>query len=328
MPSLFTGPQFVALSALNTPLPGAKLTFTQTGTSTPQNVYQDLALTVPHANPVVANGAGVFAKIYLDPSLPNYRVLLTDSSNVTQPGYPIDDYPSNQNTGQTFRLKSAAPELIFEETDAAANAKKLRLRVQASVFTIDLLNDAESTATSVLSLGRAGTALGDFDFLNSMLGSVSFLENSSGDFDVLSGTSLGVFRYKDREVSTLLAGTFTGTFTGFPSAVTQQVSYHVIGSPDGQATVVLTLAGFGATSNATTMTMTGIPASIANNLYGLMQPIIVTDNGAAAAGIATITTAAGNVITFGLGATVGNFTGSGTKGIAGEYIHLIYKIAT
>jgi hypothetical protein len=159
MPQLFTGPQFVALSALNTPLPGAKLTFTQTGTSTPQNVYQDLALTVPHANPVVANGAGVFSKIYLDPSLPNYRVLLTDSSDVPQPGYPIDDYPSNQNTGQTFRLKSAAPELIFEETDASAGNKKWRVRVNAEQMRISLLNDAESVATDLAIIDRTGSTV-------------------------------------------------------------------------------------------------------------------------------------------------------------------------
>jgi hypothetical protein len=159
MPALFTGPQFVALSALHTPLPGAKLTFTQTGTSTPQNVYQDLALTVPHANPVVANGAGVFAPIYLDPSLPSYRVLLTDSSDVTQPGYPIDNYPSNQNTGQTFRLKSAAPELIFEETDATAGNQKWRIRVNAKQMRISLLNDAESIATDLAIIDRSGSTV-------------------------------------------------------------------------------------------------------------------------------------------------------------------------
>jgi hypothetical protein len=131
MPALFTSPRFVALSTTNQLLPGAKLYFRQTGTSTPQNTYQDEALTVAHANPVVADGAGVFAPIYLDPSLPNYRVILTDSSDVTQAGYPIDNIPSNQNTGQTFRLKSAAPELIFEETDASAGNQKWRVRVNA-----------------------------------------------------------------------------------------------------------------------------------------------------------------------------------------------------
>lgn len=157
MPALYTSPRFVALSATNQLLPGAKLTFSVSGTSTLQNVYQDVALTVPHANPVVADGAGVFAKIYLDPALPSYRVLLTDSANVTQPGYPIDDYPSNQNIAQTLRLKSPAPELILEETDASAGNQKWRIRVSTERMIISLLNDAESVATDVAIFDRLGS---------------------------------------------------------------------------------------------------------------------------------------------------------------------------
>jgi len=63
-------------------LPGAKLTFTISGTTTPQNTYQDVDLTTPHANPVVADASGYFAPIYLDPSLPNYRMKLTTSADV------------------------------------------------------------------------------------------------------------------------------------------------------------------------------------------------------------------------------------------------------
>lgn len=157
MPALFTAPRFVALSTVNVPLPGAKLTFSATGTSNLQNTYQDEDLTVPHANPVVSDGAGVFAKIYLDPSLPNYRVLLTDSANVTQPGYPIDDVPSNQNQAQTFRIASTAPELIFEETDASAGNKKWSVRANAEQLTVSLLNDAESVRTNIARFDRSGT---------------------------------------------------------------------------------------------------------------------------------------------------------------------------
>lgn len=165
MPALFTSPRFVALSATNQLLPGAKLTFSVSGTSTLQNVYQDEALTVPHSNPVTADGAGVFAKIYLDPSLPNYRVLLTDSALVTQPGYPLDDIPSNQNVAQALRLKSAAPELIFEETDASAGNKKWSLRANAEQMTIALLNDAESVRTDIVRIDRSGSVVDSINFL-------------------------------------------------------------------------------------------------------------------------------------------------------------------
>jgi hypothetical protein len=197
MPALFTGPQFIALSALNTPLPGAKLTFTETGTSTPQNVYQDVGLTVPHANPVVANGAGVFDPIYLDPSLPNYRVLLTDSASVTQPGYPIDDYPSNQNTGQTFRLKSTAPELIFEETDASAGNQKWRVRVNAEQMRISLLNDAESVATDLAIIDRSGST---GDLINLLATQVQ-----ANSLEVLGSLAVSKAVSTDRSSTTTLA---------------------------------------------------------------------------------------------------------------------------
>lgn len=56
------------------PLPGAKLYFYESGTSTPKNTYSDAGLTVPNSNPVIADSAGRFASIFLDPE--NYKVAL------------------------------------------------------------------------------------------------------------------------------------------------------------------------------------------------------------------------------------------------------------
>lgn len=300
MPALFTGPQFVALSALNTPLPGAKLTFTQTGTSTPQNVYQDLALTVPHANPVVGNGAGAFSKIYLDPSLPNYRVLLTDSSNVTQPGYPIDDYPSNQNTGQTFRLKSVAPELIFEETDAAANNQKWRLRVNSQLMTIDLLNDAESVATPIATFTRSGTGITSVNF------AADVLQNNSKTVLSRDNTSAEV------------------TLTGCTTSPTGFVDCQKIGVDNGSELVIISkdtglLSG---TSNTTAMTITGIPAGYrpksGDSAFGF---VYVLDNGVYKGAKATLGTS--GVMSFGLGIDGADlFTAAGSKGIPNRFVFM------
>ncbi len=59
--------------------PGALATFYLTGTTTLTNTYTDDALTTPHANPVVADSAGVFATIYLDPLI-DYKLKLEDST--------------------------------------------------------------------------------------------------------------------------------------------------------------------------------------------------------------------------------------------------------
>jgi hypothetical protein len=82
MTTRFSAPFIQAINSVGTPLPGAKLYFYAAGTSTPQNTYSDAALTVPNANPVVADSGGKFGDIFLGTS--NYKVVLTDSAGTTQ----------------------------------------------------------------------------------------------------------------------------------------------------------------------------------------------------------------------------------------------------
>src|SRR5690242_2643779 len=76
---LFVPPVVRATDANNRALSGAKWYFYTTGTTTPAAVYTTSALTTPHANPVVADSSGMFADIYLDPSV-TYRAILKTSS--------------------------------------------------------------------------------------------------------------------------------------------------------------------------------------------------------------------------------------------------------
>lgn len=61
---------------------GAKLYFYLTGTLTPQDTYTTSALTTTHPSPVVANGAGRFATIYLDDTK-TYRLIIKDAGGNT-----------------------------------------------------------------------------------------------------------------------------------------------------------------------------------------------------------------------------------------------------
>lgn len=279
MPQLLTLPYAVPLSAAGVILPGSKLYFYATGTSTPQPVYTDVGLTVAHSQPVVANGAGRFDAIYLDPGLPNYRILLTDSADVTQPGYPIDDVPSQQNSAQQFRLKHTAPELIFEETDASANNAKWRVRANAEVLSIDIGNDAEAVWTNVFNVARSGTTLG---------------------LVTIAGVP-----YFD-------SGSFTGTLTGYASNPTPTIEYRRTGN-----IVTLTRnAGSVATSNADSMTLTGMPVAI----RPLQTHTVLTriqDNGTNQVGVASV--APSGTVTFGVGGAGGVFTASGNKGLPGGW---------
>lgn len=90
MPQIFVLPRQLALDDDASPLAGALLYFYQTATTTPQAVYSDAALTTPHSNPVVADAAGEFAKIYLDPNAEvDYRIRLTTADGVLM--YQEDD---------------------------------------------------------------------------------------------------------------------------------------------------------------------------------------------------------------------------------------------
>lgn len=134
-------------------LPGAKIYFYATGTTTPQNTYTDADLSIAHSNPVEADANGYFAPIYLDPTLPDYRMKLTTSADVLIVQY--DDVPAVSAQSLTYRIKGASPQIIFEETDASTNNKIWRMRVNGEVFTISTGNDAESSFTDILSLSRS-----------------------------------------------------------------------------------------------------------------------------------------------------------------------------
>lgn len=62
-------------------LPGSKLYFYATGTSTPQDTYSTSALVTPNSNPVIADSNGLFGAIYLNASL-QYKMTLTTSADV------------------------------------------------------------------------------------------------------------------------------------------------------------------------------------------------------------------------------------------------------
>lgn len=79
MARLFTLPRTVPIVS-GAVSPGCKANFLLTGTSTPTDTYTDDALTTPHANPVVADAAGVFAVIYLDPKI-DYKLTLDDTND-------------------------------------------------------------------------------------------------------------------------------------------------------------------------------------------------------------------------------------------------------
>lgn len=223
-------------------LPGAKLYFRVSGTSTPQNTYTNIDLTVPSSNPLVADSEGYFDTIYLDPSLPNYRVIHTDGSDPgNDPTLEVqleptqDDYPSSSNVSSTYRVKGTNPNIIFEETDASTNNKKWRISVNAETLTIDAGNDAESSWTPMLSIGRTG--------------------------------------------SILTSGSFAATLTGMSSGGTGTIYWQKVGNI---VTLRAGVSGISGTSNDVFMSLTGMPATLRPANIALMPLGRILNNSATA----------------------------------------------
>ncbi len=131
MSRLFFIPQAVRIDSTGAPYASAEANFYLTGTTTRTNTYTDNARTVASANPVVADSAGQFAAIYMDPAI-TYRCIITQASG----GSTIDDIDPVQ-----------APIISSDITSADAGGYYAGTDVEAQLQDIGL-NYADRTATA------------------------------------------------------------------------------------------------------------------------------------------------------------------------------------
>lgn len=89
MAQLLTLPLARITDANGNPLSGALLYAYLTGTTTPTSAYTTSALNVAHANPVVADSAGLLPAIYLDPAV-TYRFVAKTSAGASISGMDFD----------------------------------------------------------------------------------------------------------------------------------------------------------------------------------------------------------------------------------------------
>ena len=75
---------------------GDKLYVYETGTSTPVTVYQDDDLATAHSTPVVADATGRFDPIYVNETVGDIKITVTDSNDVVR--YTIDPYDRDWET--------------------------------------------------------------------------------------------------------------------------------------------------------------------------------------------------------------------------------------
>jgi len=87
--------------------PGALVEFYLTNSTTPAITYSDYGLTVPNADPVVADGNGNLPSIFLDPAI-TYKVVITDSTGANSvTADPVSSWVAAITAG--LNLGTAAP---------------------------------------------------------------------------------------------------------------------------------------------------------------------------------------------------------------------------
>lgn len=154
---LFYSPQFRPLSISGDILPGAKLQFYESGTTTPADVYSDADLTTPLANPVVADSSGEFPPIYLDPAV-TYRAILSDEDDVQlwdiDPLAPARDYPPGTILmfyGSEQELEAAYPPSLWQRLDGNNGAPDMRDRFPVCVSSTLSPGDTGGSASGTTS---------------------------------------------------------------------------------------------------------------------------------------------------------------------------------
>ncbi len=113
-----------------------------------------------------------------------------------------------------------------------------------------------------------------------------------------------------------VTGTYTGTFTGCTAGVTETISYTVLGGPPG-GIVIVGANGNVCTSNATSFSITGAPASIRPSTGTTCNAQYISsaqDNGAIGNGTISVSLNTAGTLQFQKNASLTGWTAAGTKG--------------
>lgn len=168
-----------ALDLNGVSVPGAQAWFYNSGTDTERTVYTDQAGTIPHAQPVTADGEGVFPAVY-DSASGAVRVIVKDASGVTLDGYPMDPAP------KVPAVANAASSITFTPTDdiqaddvqEAIELVQSQATASAGTATTDANTYTDTQVDSVKSWVNGGEFGGSSD--NLYIGVVVAVMSSTG----------------------------------------------------------------------------------------------------------------------------------------------------
>ncbi|UXO93936.1 tail spike protein [Pseudanabaena phage Pan3] len=157
-------------------VPGAKLYFYATGTTTKQPVYTSSALTTQLPNPVVANAAGKFPAIYLNDAL-TYRCY-------------IEDADGNELADSDPYLASIADELTDELQDVVDAVEADRVAAAnsatAAATSATAAQTAETAAETAQAAAEAVIADPDFVAVSAALTDIGLVADGIADVELVA----------------------------------------------------------------------------------------------------------------------------------------------
>jgi len=240
-------PPFRALDASGNPYSGAKLYFyASPSTTTPVDVYTTAALSVAHANPVVADAGGKFANIY-GSSAVAYRAVMKDSTDAV--------------TLHDFDPINAGSSSMVSSIDVSGGTTGLTFTGGPVTSTGTI------TAAGTLAVANGGTGSTTASGARSSLGAAA----SGANTDI---TAL------DQDVTITATGTIASTsigFRGMPLSGQTQGSIITLALSDAGKRVANTTGGWTIPANASVAFPTDTVIVLHNNSTLTQTVAITTD---------------------------------------------------
>lgn len=249
-------PPFRALDASGNPYSGAKLYFyASPGTTTPVDVYTTAALSVAHANPVVADSGGKFPNIYGSTAVA-YRAVMKDSTGAVT----LHDFdPINAGSSSTV-----------SSIDVSGGTTGL------SFSGGPITSSGTITAAGTLAVANGGTGSTTASGARSNLGAAA----SGANTDI---TAL------DQDVTITATGTIASTsigYRGLPLSGQTQGSIITLALSDASKRVANTTGGWTIPANASVAFPTDTVIVLHNNST-LSQTVAITSDTLTLAGTTT-----------------------------------------
>ncbi|MCP4410189.1 MAG: hypothetical protein GY807_21090 [Gammaproteobacteria bacterium] len=190
-------PGFRATDANGAILSGAKMRFDEAGTTTKLDTYTDEALSIAHANPVVADSGGFFATIYVGPD--EYKATLLTSADVEVWDSSIDDL----SVIDPVTASAVTSETITSNDTVAAGDLDRLFNIDASSGDVTLTADSaalgsgfrfsvrlsSATNSAITQAGGGQTINGSSSLtLSTQYDTASYISNGANGWDILAQT--------------------------------------------------------------------------------------------------------------------------------------------